>query len=70
MSFTARLRLAVAGETMFPPRIPLLPESVGNLPIPAPAAAEPPPALLAGSVEPTPVPHTPPPEAHGLEGSP
>ena len=29
----ARLRLAFAGETMFPPRAPL-PESVGNLPVP------------------------------------
>jgi len=30
----ARLRLAFAGETMFPPRIPLLLENVGNLPGP------------------------------------
>ena len=30
----ARLRLAFAGETMFPPLCPLLPETVGNLPVP------------------------------------
>ena len=31
---TARLRLAFAGETMFPRRHPLLLESVGDLPVP------------------------------------
>ncbi len=30
----ARHRLAFMGETMFPPMCPLLPESVGNLPVP------------------------------------
>jgi hypothetical protein len=34
MSFNARLRLAFARETMFPPRGLLLFEGVGNLPVP------------------------------------
>jgi hypothetical protein len=58
-AFGLRSQRNEQGETMFP-LCPLLPEIVGNLPVPAPASAKPPPALLAGSVEPTPVPHTPP----------
>ncbi len=31
---TTRLRLVVAGETLFPPRAPFFLENVGNLPVP------------------------------------
>ena len=31
---TTRLRLVVAGETLFPPRTPFSSENAGNLPVP------------------------------------